>query len=89
MSSLKTNYKEEVLSGLEGLTNDKIQEVIDFIHFLKSKKILREIDPDQLYFWTKEWQEGEKKADEDIKTGRMLDPFDSVEEFKKAIKDRE
>ncbi len=89
MSSLKTNYKEEVLSGLEGLTNDKIQEVIDFIHFLKSKKILREIDPDQLYFWTKEWQEGEKKADEDIKAGRMLDPFDSVEEFKKAIKDRE
>jgi hypothetical protein len=89
MSSLKTNYKEEVLSGLEGLTNDKIQEVIDFIHFLKSKKILREIDPDQLYFWTKEWQEGEKKADEDIKAGRMLGPFDSLEEFKKAIKDRE
>ena len=89
MSQLKTNYKEEVLSGLEGLTNDKIQEVIDFIHFLKSKKIFREIDPDQLYFWTKEWQEGEKKADEDIKAGRMLDPFDSVEEFKKAIKDRE
>jgi len=74
---------------LEGLTNDKIQEVIDFIHFLKSKKILREIDPDQVYFWTKEWQEGEKKADEDIKAGRMLDPFDSVEEFKKAKKDRE
>ena len=74
---------------LEGLTNDKIQEVIDFIHFLKTKKILREIDPDQLDFWTKEWQEGEKKADEDIKTGRMLGPFDSVEEFKKAIKDRE
>lgn len=89
MSPLKTNYKEEVLSGLEGLTNDKIQEVIDFIHFLKSKKILREIDPDQLYFWTKEWQEGEKKADEDIKVGRMLGPFHSVEEFKKAIKDRE
>lgn len=89
MSSLKTNYKEEVLSGLEGLTNDKIQEVIDFIHFLKSKKILGEIDPDQLYFWTKEWQEVEKKADEDIKAGRMLGPFDSVEEFKKAIKDRE
>jgi len=56
---------------------------------LKSKKLLREIDPDQLYFWTKEWQEGEKKADEDIKAGRMLGPFDSVEEFKKAIKDRE
>jgi len=78
MSPLNTDYKEEVLSRLEGLSNNKIQEVIDFIYFLKSKRIPKEIDPDQLYFWTKEWQEGEKKADEDI-----------VEEFKKAIKNRE
>lgn len=89
MSALKTNYREEVLSGLEGLSNHKIREVIDFIYFLKSEKILKKIDPDQLYFWTKEWQEGEKKADEDIKVGRMLGPFHSVEEFKKAIRDRE
>ncbi|MEK7353746.1 MAG: hypothetical protein AABZ77_04490 [Chloroflexota bacterium] len=25
----------------------------------------------QAYFWTKEWQEGEKQADEDIKAGRV------------------
>jgi len=25
----------------------------------------------QAYFWTKEWQNGEKQADEDIKAGRV------------------
>ena len=27
-------------------------------------------DDPQAYFWTKRWQEGEKRADEDIKRGR-------------------
>ena len=26
----------------------------------------------QSYFWTPEWQQGEKEADEDIKAGRIL-----------------
>ena len=29
------------------------------------------IKKDQEYFWTKEWQEGEREADEDIKAGRL------------------
>lgn len=28
------------------------------------------IDPDQAWFWTEEWQSGEKQADEDIAAGR-------------------
>jgi len=38
------------------------------------------IDKDQAYFWTKEWQEGELEADEDIKAGRVK-AFDSVDEL--------
>ena len=34
----------------------------------------------QAYFWTKEWQEAEKEASEDIKTERIY-TFDSVEEL--------
>ena len=34
----------------------------------------------QDYFWTSEWQEGEKVADEDIRTGRTK-RFSTVEEL--------
>ena len=29
------------------------------------------IKKDQEYFWTREWQEGEREADEDMKAGRL------------------
>lgn len=35
---------------------------------MKPKKI---IDASQAYFWTEEWQKGERKADEDIRAGRV------------------
>jgi antitoxin MazE len=36
------------------------------------------IDKSQAYFWTEEWQKGERRADEDIKAGRGV-TFDSAE----------
>lgn len=39
------------------------------------------IDPDQAWFWTEEWQKGEREADEDIRAGRVYGPFDTVEEM--------
>ena len=35
---------------------------------LKVKKL---VDKDQAWFWTKRWQQGEKEAEEDIRTGRV------------------
>jgi AbrB family looped-hinge helix DNA binding protein len=29
------------------------------------------VDASQAYFWTDEWQKGERRADEDIKAGRV------------------
>ena len=29
------------------------------------------VDASQAYFWTEEWQEGERKADEDMRAGRV------------------
>jgi antitoxin MazE len=43
---------------------------------LKVKKL---IDKDQAWFWTERWQEGERKADADIKAGRFH-RFDDVGE---------
>ena len=38
------------------------------------------VDKSQAYFWTKEWQEAEREADEDIKAGRVK-PFNSADEL--------
>ena len=42
------------------------------------------VDKSQAYFWTKQWQEGEKEADKDIRAGRVK-TFDSVEELIKDL----
>jgi AbrB family looped-hinge helix DNA binding protein len=52
-------------------------EVGDFVevkldgegHIVLTPKKL--VDASQAYFWTEEWQRGERKADEDIKAGRV------------------
>lgn len=43
-------------------------------------------DPDQAWFWTDEWQEKEREADEDITAGRVRH-FDSDEAFLAALSD--
>jgi AbrB family looped-hinge helix DNA binding protein len=45
----------------------------------------RLIDADQAWFWTKEWQAGERAADEDIKSGRVSGPFKTMDELKRHL----
>lgn len=40
---------------------------------------LREIAPEQVWFWTPEWQEGESEADDDVATGRVTRYFSDEE----------
>jgi len=68
-------------------------EVGDFVevkldeegHIVLTPKKL--VDASQAYFWTKEWQRGERKADEDIKAGRVKQ-FNSVTEAVKYLEDK-
>ena len=39
------------------------------------------IDPDQRYWWTEEWQEGERQAERDSREGRSSGPFPTAEEL--------
>ena len=39
---------------------------------------------DQTWFWTKEWQEKERQADEDITAGKFLD-FDNLDALMKDL----
>jgi bifunctional DNA-binding transcriptional regulator/antitoxin component of YhaV-PrlF toxin-antitoxin module len=56
-------------------------EVRDGLAVLTPKKL---IDKDQAWFWTKEWQEGEREASEDIAAGRVK-AFESVEDLIKDL----
>lgn len=44
--------------------------------FMIPEKLVRK---DQLWFWTKEWQEKEKEADEAIEKGELSGPFKKAE----------
>ena len=48
----------------------------DFVRLQETKngvliKPAKLVDPSQAYFWTKEWQAGEREAEEDIRKGRV------------------
>ncbi len=47
------------------------------------------IDPDQMYWWTEAWQRGERAAEADVRAGRVLGPFATIEAFKERIKKRQ
>ncbi len=42
------------------------------------------VDKGQAYFWTREWQEGELEAEEDIQEGRV-EAFDTPEALLKDL----
>ncbi len=54
-------------------------------HIILTPKKL--VDASQAYFWTEDWQEGERKADEDIKAGRIK-RFKSTAEAVKYLEDK-
>ena len=56
-------------------------ELVEDGILLRPRKV---IDPTQAWFWTPEWQAGEREADEDIAAGR-IERFESDEEFLAAL----
>ena len=54
----------------------RLQETKDGV-LIKPAKL---VDPSQAYFWTKEWQAGEREAEKDIRKGRIK-KFKSVKEL--------
>ena len=62
----------------------------DYVEVVMEEDVLKVIpkvvvDKDQAWFWTKEWQEGEREADKDLKEGKMSGPFKTISELKKHL----
>ncbi len=64
----------------------RIGDIVDTA--VKEGKIIltpkKTIDAQQAWFWRKEWQEGEKEAEEDIKSGRVK-KFKSAQDLIKEL----
>jgi antitoxin PrlF len=59
-------------------------ELVEEGILLRVKKV---IDASQAWFWTPEWQAGEREADEDLAAGRF-DRYESDEAFFAALEER-
>lgn len=46
------------------------------------------VSKDQAWFWSKEWQEKEREADQAIEQGDLSKPFQKAEELRKHLKKR-
>ena len=53
---------------------------------LKPAKI---INAEDVWFYTKEWQNGEAEADRDIAKGNVVGPFDNIDDALTALKTTE
>lgn len=43
------------------------------------------IDKDQAWFWTKEWQEGEREAEKALRGGKMSGIFKTIDELRRHL----
>jgi len=49
-----SHYKNELLSEIEGLSAEKLREILSFVCLVKAKEV---IDPSQSHYRTKKWQQ--------------------------------
>lgn len=70
---IRQNYQITLPASIRRQLGLKVGDVIEAL--VKEDQIIltpkKTIDAGQAYFWTKEWQEGEHQASEDIRKGRV------------------
>jgi len=64
----------------------KSTETRGTIKIIISNGNIQTISTNQEWFWTEEWQAGERKVDEYIKLGEY-EEFDTMEEFLRTLRD--
>jgi hypothetical protein len=67
-------------ADLHRLIDDLPDDAVAGTAVLLRRVIQGQLDPDQAWFWTREWLEGEREADADLATGRFR-RYESDEAF--------
>ena len=87
MTQIRRNYQITLPAGLRKQLGLKIGDLVDIAvkgaHLIMTPK--RAIDVEDAWFWSKAWQEGERKAEADIKAGRVKKAR-SAEELIRSLK---
>ena len=77
-------HPKKMMESLGIEKGDYVEVDIEENHIvLKPRKL---IDPTQGWYWTKEWQEMEREADEEIKKDQLSPSFSSAEDALKWLK---
>ena len=84
VSKVTRNFQVTIPASIREALRIQVGALVDFV-IQKGQVVLKPktlIDEDQSWFWTKEWQEGEREVEESKKKGRPLS-FKNVHEMKK------
>ena len=74
---VKNKYQIVIPDGVRKKIGLEVGDILD-VEEKNGKLILRPVvvvDKSQAYFWTDEWQRGEREAEEEIKRGEISGPF--------------
>jgi AbrB family looped-hinge helix DNA binding protein len=85
---IKRHYQITLPAGLRKKLNIDIGDYVE-VENKNGDIVMRPVKvvhPDQEYFYTREWQEGEARADKDIAKGDVVGPFDNIKDGLKALK---
>ena len=78
------NFQVTIPAKIRKALSIQIGTLVDFV-VEKGALVIRPkrlVDEDQAWFWTEEWQKGEKEAERSIRKGDVI-KFNSVQEMKK------
>lgn len=67
-------------ADLHRLVDALPEDIVEGTALLLRQVLRRQFDPEQAWFWTREWQEGEREAEADLSAGRFR-RYDSDDAF--------
>jgi AbrB family looped-hinge helix DNA binding protein len=84
MSKVTRNFQVTIPASIREMLHVQVGSLVDFI-VQKGQVILKPktlVDEDQAWFWTNEWQQGEKEVERSKNKGEIIH-FETVEQMKK------